>query len=58
MKTEVDVFFPRVHLEGLYKGEGRFNDFKMNSKGYFNVTMSECLAQKGALILLLFASKI
>lgn len=45
MKTEVDVYFPRVHLEGLYKGEGRFNDFKMNSKGYFNVTMSKFIVK-------------
>lgn len=41
MTTEIDAFFPRLLIEGLYKGEGRYSTFKVNAKGYFNVSMSK-----------------
>lgn len=41
METEIDVFAPRVFAEGLYKASGKFNNFKMNAKGFFNITFSE-----------------
>lgn len=39
MDLEVNLLFPRVFMEGNYKGEGRFNGIHINSKGYYNVTM-------------------
>lgn len=41
MTTEIDAYFPRLFIEGTYKGEGRYSTFKLNAKGYFNVTMSK-----------------
>lgn len=41
MSTEIDVFIPRIYAEGLYKASGRFNSFKINAKGAFNMTFSE-----------------
>lgn len=41
MYTEIDVFIPRVYAEGLYKANGKFNSYKINSKGTFNMTFSE-----------------
>jgi len=38
MYTEIDIFLPRFFAEGLYKASGKFNSFKINSKGYFNMT--------------------
>jgi len=38
MYTEIDVFMPRIYAEGLYKASGRFNTYKINSKGTFNIT--------------------
>lgn len=29
---------PEVFVEGYYRGEGRFNNIRIKSKGYFNVT--------------------
>ena len=41
MDLEVDVFFPRIFMEGTYKGEGRFNSLLLNSKGIYNISMSK-----------------
>lgn len=41
MLTEVDSYYPRLFVEGYYKGEGRFNNFKLNAKGYFNISFSK-----------------
>lgn len=41
MYTEIDVFTPRIYAEGLYKAVGRFNSFKINAKGAFNMTFRE-----------------
>lgn len=41
MDLEVKILFPRIFMEGNYKGEGRFNGIHINSKGYYNVTMSD-----------------
>lgn len=41
MYTEIDVFIPRIYAEGLYKATGKFNSFKINAKGAFNITFSE-----------------
>ncbi len=38
MSTEIDVFTPRIYAEGLYKASGKFNSFKINAKGAFNMT--------------------
>lgn len=44
MECEIDTLFPRVYLEGVYKGEGRIDALKFNSKGNFNFTFSKsCL---------------
>lgn len=41
MASEIDVFTPRIYVEGLYKASGKFNSFKINAKGTFNMTFSE-----------------
>lgn len=41
MYTEIDVFIPHLFSEGLYKASGKFNSFKINSKGFFNMTFSK-----------------
>lgn len=41
MDTEIDTFYSRLFMEGMYKGEGRFNNFKLSSKGYFNITFND-----------------
>lgn len=41
MNLEVNILFPRIFMEGNYKGEGRFNGIHINSKGYYNVTMRD-----------------
>lgn len=41
LDLEFDVRFPKVYMEGNYKGEGRFNEYKVKSRGFFNVTYSE-----------------
>lgn len=33
--------FLQSTVEGYYRGEGRFNNLKIKSKGYFNVTASK-----------------
>jgi len=38
MTTEIDVFNKRIFTEGLYKSNGKFNNFKINAKGSYNVT--------------------
>lgn len=35
------VYFPESYAEGYYHGEGRFNNLKLKSKGFFNVTASK-----------------
>lgn len=40
MSIEIDSYYPRILIEGVYKGEGSFNDYKLNARGYFNVTFS------------------
>jgi len=34
------VYFPESYAEGYYSGEGRFNNLKLKSKGFFNITAS------------------
>lgn len=41
MSIEIDSYYPRIVIEGSYKGEGSFNDYKLNARGYFNVTFSK-----------------
>ena len=36
----IDVSFPKIFMQGLYKGEANFNEIKLSSKGSYNVTMS------------------
>lgn len=40
-RMDVDVRFPKLIVEGKFKGEGRFNNIKAVSKGYFNITFTE-----------------
>lgn len=40
LDLDLDVRFPKVFMEGNYKGEGRFNEYKVKSRGFFNVTYS------------------
>lgn len=35
------AYVPQSFVEGFYRGEGRFNNMKIKSKGYFNVTASK-----------------
>lgn len=35
------VYFPESYAEGYYHGEGRFNNLKLKSKGFFNITASK-----------------
>lgn len=37
----VKAFIPQSYMDGFYRGEGRFNDIKVKSKGYFNVNASK-----------------
>ncbi|XP_055852596.1 putative beta-carotene-binding protein [Episyrphus balteatus] len=37
---EINIFTPRIYVEGNYKADMKINDVRMNPKGYFNVTMS------------------
>lgn len=41
LHIEADIFFPEIYMESLYKGAGKFNSFKVKSKGYVNVTWSK-----------------
>lgn len=41
MQFDIDVYYPRVQIEGVYKAEGEFNGARMNARGNFNVTFSE-----------------
>lgn len=41
MTTEIDVFTPKIFAEGLYKAVGKFNSFKINAKGAFNMTFTD-----------------
>lgn len=47
LDLELDVRFPKVFMEGNYKGEGRFNEYKVKSRGFFNVTYSKLLFING-----------
>lgn len=40
--TDITLTIPEVYAEGLYKNEGRFNNIRIKSKGYFNVTARKC----------------
>lgn len=40
LEAQIDVSYPKIFLQGLYKGEVSFNDIKMLPKGSFNVTIS------------------
>lgn len=39
--TEMKVYFPEMMAEGLYKAEGRLNNMKIKSKGFFNISASK-----------------
>lgn len=41
LDLELDIRFPKVLMDGSYKGEGRINDYKLKSRGSFNVTCSK-----------------
>jgi len=41
IEAEFKVSLPLTLVEGFYKGEGRFNTFKLKSKGYFNATATD-----------------
>lgn len=42
MELDLEVFYPRVQIDGGYRAEGQFNGYRMNARGNFNVTFSEC----------------
>lgn len=37
---EVDIFLPKVLVEGTYKTEGHLGTFPLNGKGVYNISMS------------------
>lgn len=41
ISTQIKAYVPQSTIEGFYRAEGRFNNLKIKSKGYFNVTASE-----------------
>lgn len=41
MSLEIDVRFPKILMEGNYKGQGQLRDYRVKSKGFFNVTYCE-----------------
>lgn len=41
ISTMIKAYVPQSLVEGFYRGEGRFNNLKIKSKGYFNVTASK-----------------
>lgn len=43
MMAEIDVSMPKIFVEGLYKGQGRYTNLQYSPKGYFNVTISELI---------------
>lgn len=38
---EMDTFLPSYVIEGRYKSKGKLYDLNINSKGYFNTTMTD-----------------
>lgn len=44
--TMSKTYIPESIAEGSYRGEGRYKNFKMKTKGYFNVTASRFLNSK------------
>nr|AKM52555.1 odorant-binding protein 15 [Chrysopa pallens] len=44
LAIDVDCFFPRLETEGNFKGQGSFNAIVLNTKGYYNMSMSEVSA--------------
>jgi len=42
--AEIDVFVPRILAEGLYKSNGKFNSFKINAKGSYDITIIDTAA--------------
>lgn len=41
LNLDISIYHPHITLESDYQGEGKFNDFHVNSGGYVNVTMSK-----------------
>lgn len=41
LHLEIDVFIPRLHITGVYKADGNFNQVKVKAKGRINITVSE-----------------
>ncbi|GAB0089397.1 hypothetical protein DMENIID0001_039290 [Sergentomyia squamirostris] len=39
-KFNVDVAIPRLHMDGEYSGQGKFNELNLGSSGYFNLTLN------------------
>lgn len=42
MQLEIEGYYPRILVAGVYKADGQFNGYRMNSRGNFNLTFSEC----------------
>lgn len=40
---ELDVRFPKIILEGDYKGRGGYNEFKVNSAGHAKIRIGKNL---------------
>lgn len=43
MMAEIDISMPKIFIEGLYKGQGRYANLQYSPKGYFNATTSELI---------------
>lgn len=41
ISTVIKAYIPESFVEGFYRGEGRFNNIKIKSKGYFNASASK-----------------
>lgn len=38
MSAVIDVEVPRLFIEGVYKGQGRYTNLRYGPQGYFNLT--------------------
>lgn len=46
MQIGIEVYYPRLQIDGVYRAEGEFNGARMNARGIFNVTFSEFMVQR------------
>lgn len=43
MKIVISIAHPRVVVESIFQGQASLNDFKVDSSGYMNISMSKLI---------------